>query len=165
MSQMDYSVKAYLNSPEGQQWLIDNEDVLKVFSNYIFDPEYPMGRLEIEIVLKMFPEFKYKGPGFRALMQDSINSNKLVWRDDLDSFAWSKSKHAYRSVISSLTKKNQLVQIYQGNVTGLDLHAFILEFSEFYLPFKNSLGLTAHEEEVLALSFTNLEKIEEFIHE
>lgn len=151
-----------------KKWALDNSELIKDIKNYVNgDDLRSITQKDLLELIDTFPEFVYQGPAYRFLNREQeysdIHLEKIEFDYSHPNRSWSLKDDAYKSVLKSYSMNNQVVFIYQANITqGFDLCSFCHYMcTQGIDSFNSCLGLLDKETEILVLDYNQLSLVDQ----
>jgi hypothetical protein len=132
----------------------------EILADYLSDHLWQRNSLDYDF-LKTFPEFHYKGIGYRAHFLNNFSEPS-----DCSKKSFSKSKEGLKEFIyNSQTYDKDFVAgktpyVFQAQIEGFDIQLAMTFFKEHGGLAESTINSFLDEEEVIAFSHTKLEQIE-----
>lgn len=157
-----------------KNWALDNSELIKDINKYITgDDLRSVSKNDLHNLMDLFPQFFYQGKAYRFLSKDrEFNHSEFLDLEHLDfdfdhpNLSWSLEKEAYRSVLKSYSKNDQVVFLYEAQISvGFNLVHFALFLWENNIQvFDKNLGLLERESEILVLNYSDLRLVEKLYY-
>ena len=132
-----------------------------VLADYLSDHLWQRNSLDFDF-LKTFPEFHYKGVGYRVYFLSEYSNPK-----DCSHKSFSKSKEGLRQFILNSSDyvnkdfvKNKTPYVFQSQIEGFDIQLALSYFKRHGGLTSGTIDSFINEEEVIAFSHSKLEKID-----
>lgn len=150
-----------------QDWALDNSELIKDINKYITgDDLMSVTSRDLHELITTFPQFAYEGRAYRFLSKDKelndLDLEHINFENSHPNRSWSLEPNAYKSVLKSYGKNNQVVFLYEAQISfGFNLVDFALFLWKNDVEvFNRNLGLLEKETEILVLNYSSLQFVE-----